>query len=115
MSIPFTTPITNPIVLSQVQSHTGSDWAKTRHRNVGNSGFEAKLEEDSLDTGHNTEVVGWFAVESGTGVLNEIHYEALVTPDAVTNTPYPISWSSYDFSAPPGLFAQMQVRSDCIA
>jgi hypothetical protein len=112
MTIPFATPISNPVVISQVQTHTGGDWVKTRHRNVRSAGFDAKIEEDSLDTGHNTEVVGWFAVESGIGVLNEIHYEAQVTPEVVSDSPYPVSWSAQHASLAPGLFAQMQTFNE---
>lgn len=104
MSISFTNPINNAVVISQVQGHTGGDWAKTRQRNVNDQGFQVKYEEDALDAGHNTEMTGWFAVASGAGLINAIHYEALVTPDAVTGQPYTVAWS-YGFQATPGLFA----------
>ena len=82
----FTNPITNPVVISQIQSHTGGDWVKTRHQGVNPNSFQVKQEEDGLDIGHNTEVYGWIAITKGSGDLGGLNYEAIVTPDVVTRT-----------------------------
>ncbi len=53
----FDPAVSDPVVVSQMQSHTGGDWAKTRHKNVNENGFEIKMEEDGLDVGHNQELL----------------------------------------------------------
>ena len=80
----FTNPITNPVVISQIQSHSGGDWVKTRQKAVNTRGFQVKQEEDGLDIGHNTEVYGWIALPKGTGSIGGLDYEAIVTPNTVT-------------------------------
>ena len=83
-----------PVVISTIQGPpTGGDFAKTRQKNVEDSGFDVRVEEDGTDMGHNTELIGWIAVAVGTGELGSSVYEALVTPDAVTHNPYDVSFS----------------------
>ena len=82
--MPTAGPIQNPTVVSQIQSHTGGDWFKTRHQAVTSAGFQIKQEEDGLDIGHNTEVYGWIALPKGTGSIGGLDYEAIVTPNTVT-------------------------------
>ena len=98
--------ISDPVVISQMQSHTGGDWAKTRHRNVNSEGFEIKMEEDGLDVGHNQELYGFIALSAGTGSLNGLSYEAIVTPTAVTHNPYDVNFNNA-FGALPGLFSSI--------
>jgi hypothetical protein len=45
---PFYSPIESPAVVTQVQTHTGGDWTKTRQQAVTNDGFQVKLEEQTL-------------------------------------------------------------------
>ena len=84
VDVAFTVDIESPVVVSQIQSHTGGNWVKTRQRSVTNSGFQMKQEEDGMDAGHNTEVYGWMAVPAGVGDMFGAAYEAIVTPDVVT-------------------------------
>ena len=52
-----------PVVFSSCQTHKGPNPVVTRHRNVGPTGFEVRLqEEEQLDGIHATESVGWIAV-----------------------------------------------------
>ena len=80
----FDPAVPDPVVVSQMQSHTGGDWAKTRHQNVDENGFEIKMEEDGLDIGHNQELYGFMAISQGVGTIGSLNYEAIVTPDVVT-------------------------------
>ena len=80
----FDSPISNPVVISMIQTHTGGNWVKTRQRSVTPGGFQMKQEEDGMDAGHNTEVYGWMAVPAGVGDMFGAAYEAIVTPDVVT-------------------------------
>ena len=82
----FDSPISNPVVISMIQTHTGGNWVKTRQRSVTPGGFQMKQEEDGMDAGHNTEVYGWIAITKGSGDLGGLNYEAIVTPDVVTRT-----------------------------
>jgi hypothetical protein len=50
---PFYWPIESPVVVTQVLTHTGGDWTKTRQQAVTNDGFQVELEEDGADTTHN--------------------------------------------------------------
>eukprot|EP01046_Picozoa_sp_COSAG06_P006021 COSAG06_NODE_277_length_18559_cov_3291.783207_1_plen_1033_part_10 len=106
VSIAFSPEIADPVVVSQIQSHTGGDWVKTRQQGVNANGFQVKQEEDGLDIGHNTEIYGWVAVPAGSGTMSGLVYEAIVTPDAVTHNPYDISFTA-TFTAPPAFFSAM--------
>ena len=104
--VSFITPITNAVVVSTIQTHTGGDWCKTRQRSVTDAGFQARIEEDNLDGGHNTEITGWIAIPAGTGVVSGSTYEAIVTPDEVTHQPYDVRFTA-GFYALPALFGAM--------
>jgi len=103
----FDSPISNPVVISMIQTHTGGNWVKTRQRSVTPGGFQMKQEEDGMDAGHNTEVYGWIAVSSGAGSVGGSTFEAIVTADAVTHNPYTVSYSA-SFSQQPAVFGAMQ-------
>eukprot|EP01045_Picozoa_sp_COSAG04_P000894 COSAG04_NODE_26_length_37184_cov_14.641149_14_plen_525_part_00 len=105
-TVNFASPIADPVVLSQIQTHTGDDWVKTRHQSVTPLGFQVRMEEDGLDNGHNTEMFGYFAVPRGVGSTGFLTYEAIVTPNEVTEQPYDISFTA-GFTAPPSVFANM--------
>ena len=106
LTITFTDPVDNPVVQSQILSHTGGDWVKTRHRNIAATGFQVKQEEDGLDIGHNTEVYGWLAMSKGTGNLGGLVYEAIVTPNTVTHNPYDVQFST-EFTRMPSIFGNI--------
>ena len=108
LDVAFTVPITNAVVVSQIQSHTGGDWVKTRQRTVTTQGFQVKQEEDGLDIGHNTEVYGWIAMPAGVGAMTGVSYEAILTPDAVTHNPYTVAFTGSFGGAPPAVFGSMQ-------
>lgn len=90
---PFYSPIENPVVVTQVQTHTGGDWTKTRQRSVTAEGFQIRLEEDGADTSHNQEMFGWIAMSAGRGTVGRLRYEAIATPNAVTHVPYDVAFS----------------------
>ena len=98
--------LVDPVVVSQIQTHTGGDWVKTRHRNVDNDGFQVKLEEDGLDDSHNAEVIGWLAANSGVGNVGPMWFEAVATANAVTHDAHEVFFST-PFFAPPGLFGSI--------
>ena len=62
-------------MVTQVQTHTGGDWTKTRQQSVTAAGFQIRLEEDGADTTHNQELFGWLATSSGSGVVGGLRYE----------------------------------------
>jgi hypothetical protein len=95
-----------PAVISQIQTHTGSDWVNTRHQSITAGGFQLKMEEDGQDTAHNQETIGWIALPVGTGTLGGLTYEAILTPAAVTHEPYDIAFSAR-FRGTPALFGSM--------
>ena len=106
IDVSFIAPITNPVVVSQIQTHTGGDWVKTRQRNLNSDGIQMRMEEDNLDGGHNTELFGWYAIPAGSGSLGGLPYEAIATPDAVTHNDYDVTFTQ-TFGAAPALFAAM--------
>ena len=107
LDVEFSAPIENAVVVSQIQSHTGGDWVKTRQRSVSRTGFQVKLEEDGGDNGHNTELYGWVAVHAGAASIGGVAFEAIRTPNAVTHEPYEIIFAS-TFEERPAVFSSMQ-------
>ena len=60
--------LTDPIVVTSIETYDGSDTSALRLRNVGPSGFQLKVEEEQsrdTETGHTTERVGYFVAETG--------------------------------------------------
>ena len=54
-----------PIVLAQLQTDNGDDWAFVRVRNVTATGFEFAIQEQENSDGlHAAEVVGWMAIDA---------------------------------------------------
>ena len=94
------------MVISQVQTHNGANWVKTRHRSITTVGFDIRLEEEGMDSGHNLESIGYMAMSQGTGILLGLQYEAIKTPDAVTHNNYDVSFTA-GFSVAPGLFSNI--------
>ncbi|TYC78820.1 hypothetical protein FMN63_02860 [Stappia sp. BW2] len=58
-----------PAVMSSVQTYNGTDFVKTRTKNVSEDGMKIALEEEESreNGGHTTETVGVLAIERGVG------------------------------------------------
>ncbi len=97
-----------PAILSQVQSYNGKQLTRTRQMSSSADGFEVALEEEEalLKTGHETETVGWLAIETGSGDWNGLDYEAGHTGMDIDHT-----WSEIEFDQSferePGFFASI--------
>ena len=85
-----------PVVFSQVQTKTGSDFVRTRQKEASASGFQLTLEEEEAreNSGHTTESLGWSAISSGEGEWNGHTYQVGQTANRVTE-----DWHQIDFSA----------------
>lgn len=104
-------PDTAHAVVSQVQSYrANSSFVKTRQLPGDEYGFSVALEEDHhlLQTTA-AELVGWLAMQEGTGVLSidsKIRYEARVTGYSVGHTSLPIRFA-YAFTRAPRVLASI--------
>jgi hypothetical protein len=101
-----------PVVFSQVA--TNREWSATtsRIRNVGNSGFEIRLqEEEAADQVHLSEAIHFIAVTPGIGEHNGRRFEAGLTGTSVTNRPFFVNYES-GFSGRPALFLDMQTFNE---
>lgn len=57
--------VTNPVLVAEMQTFDGSDPAALRHRNLGSTSVEVKVEEEEsgdAEVAHTTEVVGWLVI-----------------------------------------------------
>jgi hypothetical protein len=82
-----------PVVVSQAQTFSDTSSVVTRQRNVSESGFEVKLQEQQAnDQAHAYETVGYIAIELTVGISGHMAYEAQATPDAVTHNWYTIGF-----------------------
>jgi hypothetical protein len=107
LDITFAAPIANPVCLSQIQSHNGGQFCKTRQQNPSSTGFQVTVEEDNTDNNHNPEVLGWAAFASGSGTLGALRYQAINTPMAVTHELYEVDFASGGFTVPPAVFGSI--------
>ncbi|SEO40389.1 Succinylglutamate desuccinylase / Aspartoacylase family protein [Halogranum amylolyticum] len=82
-----------PIVLAQTQTYNDSTPVVTRIRGPWTDWFEVYLQMEESKTGqsHGEELVGWIAIERGTGVMNGTNFEANVERDVRS------SWHHIDF------------------
>ncbi|MCP4360416.1 MAG: hypothetical protein GY796_20600, partial [Chloroflexi bacterium] len=102
----------NPIVLSQVQTNHDPNWVKTRQQNVIANSFQLAMEEEEAkSSSHGTEIVGWLAIEPGTGSWGSHLYEAAQTPNEVTNSWYSIPFGQ-SFSSAPRFLATLATYDD---
>ena len=85
-----------PVVMSQVQTLNGTDFVRTRQRNIGANGFQFGMEEEEANknSGHTDETLGYLAIESGSGNWNGLNYSAGNTGDTVTD-----AWETVNFGA----------------
>ena len=97
-----------PVVLSQVQTNFESDFVRTRQKPATVDGFSLSMEEeDALKaSGHESETVGWLAMNAGQGTWGELEYQAGHTGREVTHRQYNLNFS-HDFVAEPSLFASL--------
>lgn len=104
-------PDTAHAVVSQVQS-TRDDTAfvKTRQLPGDAYGFSVALEEEThMTRAASSELVGWMAMQVGTGVLSvdsPVRYEAQVTGYSVGHTSLPIKFA-YQFAGAPRVLASI--------
>ena len=86
-----------PVILSQVQTTNETDFVRTRQRDANKNGVQIGMEEQqsSNSSGHASETIGYFAIESSTGSWNGIAYEAGKTGDNVTS-----AWKTVNFDDP---------------
>lgn len=70
MTVPFSRPLIDPVVVVGPPSYNGREPVTVRVRNVGREGFEVQLDEwDYLDGEHTAETVPWMAIEAGEHTL----------------------------------------------
>ncbi|MEZ5583612.1 MAG: PKD domain-containing protein [Candidatus Competibacteraceae bacterium] len=101
----FTNSFVNPIVVSTSLSNYDADPAVIRIRNVTPEGFEIRLQEwDYLDGYHESETVGYLAMEEGSHLLDD---GTLVEAGRFTsnNTSYKTAAFEQDFFAAPIVMA----------
>ena len=93
-SVGFTSTFnTEIVVLSQIQTASGQSFLHTRQNNVQTTGFDIALEQEELiTTQHETETVGYLALEAGTGTWSGMLLEAQNTPAIITD-----EWYHYPF------------------
>ena len=68
----------SPAILSQVQTNNGDQFVRTRQKGSSVDGFRLTMEEEEAlkYSGHNSETVGWLAIESGGGSWSGLDYQA---------------------------------------
>lgn len=95
-----------PIVLSQVQSHKGSDFVRTRMKNITEDGFALSMEEEEklMASAHAEEAIGYLAMSEGNGEWGELTYEAGTTGDSITHNKRWIKFDG-DFATKPNFMA----------
>jgi subtilisin family serine protease len=105
----FITPFNNaPVVISQIGTTREPSAATTRMRNITETGFSIRIqEEQGSDFHHANEKIGYIAFEKVAGEFQGLQVEAGVTPNAVTHRPYTIDYTSA-FPETPAFFAAMQ-------
>ncbi|MFH5801581.1 S8 family serine peptidase [Haladaptatus sp. CMAA 1911] len=81
-----------PIFLSSTQTVNEVDPIVTRTRNVSNTGFDLRLQEEEAGGQHATEIVGYLACEPTVSSINGVSFEVGRTPNIVTD-----DWYSHSF------------------
>lgn len=84
-----------PVVFTQVQTYNGTDFVRTRQKDILTGSFSVAMEEEeALQNGHFNENIGWFALESGQGIWDGNNFQA-----GITGTSYDENFSAIDFDA----------------
>lgn len=103
-------PSDDLVVLTQVQTFNDAQFVKTRQRQRHSQtpGVSIALEQigEAFESVHGEEIVGWLAMEPGTGVLGGHEYSAFSTPDVVTHEAHVLNFNGR-FSTRPYLFASI--------
>ena len=100
--------VNQPVILSQVQTNLDDEFVRTRQNLASVDGFSLSLEEEEAlkNSGHGQETVGWLAIDSGTGDLGELQYQAGHTARIVDHRYYNLGFEQ-EFSSDPSLFASL--------
>ena len=95
-----------PVVFTQVQTDTGDAFLATRQNSITTTSFDVALEpEEASTTQHNSETVGYLAIEAGTHATGNVLLEANYTPTSVTQDWYPLAFGR-QYSTP-GLLSSL--------
>jgi hypothetical protein len=72
-NVQFDTPFAAaPHVFSTVNSYKDTDWATTRHADVGKNGFKIALQEEEAGGSHGKETVGYVAVSKSSSHVKSV-------------------------------------------
>jgi hypothetical protein len=97
-----------PVVIGTVEGVNDPDAVTARIRNVDQTGFDCKLQEEELTkTNHLPETVNYLAWEPSSGTDNGIHFEVGTTGDNVTHETALVEFGN-SFSRAPLAFTDMQ-------
>ena len=105
-----------PVVFHQVQTYNDSGWINTfisrpssRTNPPNTSGFDLALNGAEAVTSHSTETIGWIAIETGTGTIDGVDFEAATTSDSVKQKCAIFSFSNSYASAPIIMVDQLEM------
>ena len=99
--------LSNPVLLSQVQTAGGQVYLATRQTNITTTGFQIALQqEESISTQHPMETIGYLAMEASKGEWSGMAYEAKNTANTVTDVTTTYGFDSH-FVAPPQLLSSL--------
>lgn len=97
-----------PVLFGQVASVNDPAAVTTRIKNITNSGFQIRLQEEQAAVPqHSGESVGWLAISTGMGNQNGLDFEAFNTGVVVSHRDYNINYQS-SFGDTPVFLANMQ-------
>jgi PKD repeat protein len=111
-NVPFSSQFsTVPVVISSVASENQGNAVVTRNRKVSRAGFQLRIQEQELNgnSWHGSESVHFIAWEPSAGHAGQFQFEVGLTPDAVTQDFYPITYSS-GFDDTPSIVVDMQTQ-----
>ncbi|MBE9147549.1 hypothetical protein IQ257_03270, partial [Coleofasciculus sp. LEGE 07092] len=97
-----------PTLLTQVQTHNGTDWVTTRTQNITANSFEFTMqEEEALNGGvHLTETIGWLAIDQGIGNDGDSLLQGGLTESTYTDSPEIVNFEQA-FNEIPIVFAKL--------
>ena len=103
-AIPFTAP---PVLITQPQTSSGTAYLSSRQNAISADNFQFALQqEEMISSQHMAETVGYFAIESGTGIWNEMLYEAQSTAADFTDVFTALNFIQ-TFTMTPGFIASL--------